>query len=151
MSRSSHRWEDEPREQTVPSRRLPTRRPPPRDGLRTRRNAELLVVHAWQLAPHSWRDLARPAQAVASLQPAAESRLRQWARDTLPGADPATLAVHGGPLDALLAAGADADLIVVGYSPHERLSRFLHGHIADDLTVLSTCPVAVIPVPAARA
>jgi nucleotide-binding universal stress UspA family protein len=71
--------------------------------------------------------------------------------DALPGANATTVAPHGGPLDALLAASSGADLIVVGYSPHERLSRFLHGHIADDLTILSTCPVAVIPVPAERA
>jgi nucleotide-binding universal stress UspA family protein len=114
-------------------------------------HAELVVVHAWQLEPHGWRDLARPVQAVALHQRAAENRLRQWVHDTLPGADPTTLAPHGGPLDVILAASAGADLIVVGYSPHERLSRVLHGHIADDLTVLSPCPVAVIPVPTARA
>jgi nucleotide-binding universal stress UspA family protein len=110
-------------------------------------HAELVVVHAWQLAPHGWRELSRPMQALAHHQPAAEIRLRQWVYDTLPGLDPVTQAAHGGPLDAILAASTTADLVVVGYSPHERLGRLLHGHIADDLAVLSTCPVAVIPVP----
>lgn len=108
--------------------------------------ADLVVVHAWQLQPHAWRELARPVHAVAQHQPAADHRLQEWVRDMLPGANPATLAVHGGPLDAILAVSAEADLIVIGYSPHERLAGVLHGHFADDLVVLSTCAVAVVPV-----
>lgn len=109
--------------------------------------AVLVVVHAWQVHPHGWRDLARPVQATARQLRPAEHRLRQWVRDILPGADPVTLALHGGPLDALLAASDDADLLVIGHPTHSPLSRAVHGHIADDLNVLSPCAVAVIPGP----
>lgn len=112
----------------------------------TLHHAELLVVHAWQLEPHGWREVSRPEKAVALHRPEAEERLRLWVRRTLPGANPTTLAAHGGPLDSILAASTTADLIVVGYSPHARLNRVLHGHIADDLVALSACAVAVIPV-----
>lgn len=115
------------------------------------RNADLVVVHAWQLEPSGWRELARPATAIGPHQRQAEDWLRRWVRDTLPGVDTATYAMHGGPLDAMLAASTASDLLVVGYSPHERLSRVLHGHLADDLVVYSGCPVAVIPASAARA
>ncbi len=69
----------------------------------------------------------------------------QWARTTLPDVDAIAVAFHGGPLDALLAAGSDADLLVVGHSTHVRPGRVLRGRLADDLIVLSPCPVAVIP------
>jgi len=108
--------------------------------------AELVVVRAWQLAAHHWRELGRPVRAIDRHRPAAENRLRRWVRATLPEADPTMLAPHGGPLDAILATSSEVDLVVVGYAPHERLGRVLHGHIADDLVNLSTCPVAVIPL-----
>lgn len=111
-------------------------------------HADLVVVQAWQLDPRCWRELARPARAVARRQPAAEIRLERWARRVLPAADLSVLARHGGPLDVLLAESAGSDLIVVGYSPHQGLDRVLHGHLADDLTVLAPCPVAVVPAPA---
>ena len=54
-------------------------------------------------------------------------------------------ATYGGPLDALLDFGSDADLIVLGRRAHSGVSRLLHDALGNDLTSLAPCPVAVIP------
>lgn len=110
-----------------------------------RHGAELVVAHGWQLEPHGWRELTRPTTAIAAQQRDAEVRLRRWMHDALPGIEAATRVARGGPLDVMLAASTPSDMLVVGYSPHERLSRMLHGRIADDLVVRSGCSVTVVP------
>ncbi len=109
------------------------------------RHAELLVCYAWQVHPGSVHDLLHPAQTLVAQRRSALERLRPWVRQVLGSQQIDVQVTHGGPLDGLLEAGADADLIVVGGSIHSGLSRLLHSTISHDLIGLTTCPIAVIP------
>lgn len=111
-----------------------------------RREMELRVVHAWQLHPHGARDLLQPAKALSVQHDQAADHLQDWVRSVL-GAQPAELvARHGGPLDELLAAADDADLLVIGRSTHTGRHRVLHGVLGQDLSRLVPCALAVIPL-----
>jgi nucleotide-binding universal stress UspA family protein len=111
-----------------------------------RRCARLVVVHAWQVHPASAADMLQPGRAIPTQRGAEQTRLRSWVRFVL-GADldVEVEATHGGPLDALLDLGGDADLIVLGRRAHSGVSRLLHDALGNDLTTLAPCPVAVVP------
>jgi nucleotide-binding universal stress UspA family protein len=109
------------------------------------RRAQLVVVHAWQAHPASARDVLQPARSLPAQQSAAMDRLHAWVRGTLGNVDAELHATHGGPVDALLALSADADLLVLGRSTHFGLGRALHGAVGEDLTALAPCPIAVVP------
>jgi nucleotide-binding universal stress UspA family protein len=110
-----------------------------------RRCATLVVVQVWQLHPASARDFLQPDRALPGQQTTTLSHLHDWVQSVL-GATSAELhATHGGPLDGLLHASADADLIVLGRSVHSGLGRILHGTVGDDVSGLAACPIAVIP------
>jgi nucleotide-binding universal stress UspA family protein len=115
----------------------------------SRRGAQLLVVHAWQVHPASAAEVLQPSRAIPAQRGAAQARLRSWVRAALRDedlhVDVQVEATHGGPLDALLDLGADADLIVLGRRPHSGVSRLLHDALGNDLTGLAPCPVAVVP------
>jgi nucleotide-binding universal stress UspA family protein len=113
-----------------------------------RRRADLVVVHAWQLHPSSARELVLPSRALPVHQQSADDELRTWV-DSMGGPTGVELrARHGGPLDQLLDAGADADLIVVGRHAHGPVGQFIHGALGDDLARLARCPVVLVPTPA---
>ncbi len=109
------------------------------------RHAELLVCYAWQIRPGSAGDVLRPARAVPVQQAAAHRRLSRWVVQVLGPRQVEVQLTHGGPLDGLLEASADADLVVVGSSVHAGRGRLLHSAVSDDLCGLAACPVAVIP------
>jgi nucleotide-binding universal stress UspA family protein len=54
------------------------------------------------------------------------------------------------PLDALVSASANASMVVVGSHRSTRTAGFLIGSIAQHLPALAACPVAVVPIDAAR-
>lgn len=107
--------------------------------------ADLHVVHAWQFHPSDVHGVLHSTAAQARAQSRADDKLGTWVSRIIPGVTASTAALHGGPLDRLLDASAGADLMVVGRTPHDGLGRVLHGHLADDLGLLITCPVAVVP------
>ena len=72
-------------------------------------------------------------------------RLQQWVRQILGPHQIDVQLIHGAPLDSLLEASTDAELIVVGGSVHSGVGRLLHAAVSDDLSDLAPCPVAVIP------
>jgi nucleotide-binding universal stress UspA family protein len=111
--------------------------------------ADLQVVHAWQFHPSGAHDLMNPTAARARVQSHADQELATWVDRIVPGVDVSTSAPLGGPLDRLLEAAADADLVVIGSAPHHGLHRVVHGHLADDLSLLLRCPIVVVPVPPA--
>lgn len=111
----------------------------------TARLADLVVVHAWQAHPASPREVLRPGLARIAQRGREEERLRRWVGDVV-GDDSVELRVaHGGPLDELLAATRDADLIALGRSVGGPLKQLVHGTIGTDLERPADCPVAVIP------
>ncbi len=109
------------------------------------RHAVLLVCYAWQVHPNSFHDVLHSARALPAQEAAASRCIHQWVRQVLGGQQIHIQLTHGGPLDGLLQASTDADLMVVGRSVHAGLSRLLHGAVSNDLSGLAPCPVAVIP------
>ena len=109
------------------------------------RDAELVVVYAWQLHPESARDALRPMRSMPRQQKLAEDQVRAWVREVLGHDEVEIHAPHGAPLDSLLARSGDADLIVLGRHAHAGIGRLLHGSLGDDLGGLAPCPVAAIP------
>lgn len=116
----------------------------------TRRDLRLVVVHVWQVQPSSARELLRPARAVPAQRQKADRDLRDWVTFVLGSAQAELRTVHGPPLDELLAASAQADLLVLGRSVHRGLGRLLNSSVGDDLTALAACPTAVVPSEVSR-
>lgn len=115
-----------------------------------RRDLRLVVVHVWQVHPSSARDLLRPSRAVPAQRSRADRHLRDWVTSVLGSAQAELRAVHGAPLDELLAVTAHSDLLVLGRSVHRGMGRLLQGSVGDDLTALAACPVAVVPTEPSR-
>lgn len=112
-----------------------------------RRHARLVVVHAWQLHLTAAMDLLRPSRAITAHRGAAHDQLHRWVSDILGDTDAEVHAVHGGPLDVILHATADADLVVLGRGTHTALSSMAHDTVGNDLISLTPCPMAFIHRP----
>jgi len=112
-----------------------------------RRDARLVVVHAWQVQVETASDLLRPAHTIPEQLDAAHDRLRAWVRDAVGDIDVDVHATHSGPLDALLRFSASADLTVIGHAVHPGWGRVLHGAVGSDLGGLAPCPVVFVPPP----
>jgi nucleotide-binding universal stress UspA family protein len=109
---------------------------------------DLVVIYVWQSALVR-PDLLHPAPSSLLERDAAVDRMRGWVHTSLGRDDVELHAVPGGPLDALLDASVDADLLVVGRSrPRSALGRLTHASLSSDLSGLVPCPVAVIPAAA---
>jgi nucleotide-binding universal stress UspA family protein len=52
--------------------------------------------------------------------------------------------VHDEPVDAILQAAADADLLVVGAREHGGLTTFFVGSVSDRLVHRAPCPVVIV-------
>jgi nucleotide-binding universal stress UspA family protein len=59
-------------------------------------------------------------------------------------------AVSGIPADALLAAAADADMLVVGGRGSGGFARLAMGSVSDQVARHARCPVVIVPHPEAR-
>jgi nucleotide-binding universal stress UspA family protein len=116
------------------------------------RNCAVEAVNAWQLQPRSARMALRttlhPDNAIAAFQPYVEDRIGSWIGGSQDPPEIGTRAEHGGPLDVLLAAAEDADMIVVGHRGHAGLARAWSCHVARDLARLAPCAVAIVPAAA---
>jgi nucleotide-binding universal stress UspA family protein len=109
-----------------------------------RRQARLVVIHAWQLRASSAQELLRPSRAVDAHRGEAHDQLHAWVADVLGDIDADMNAVHGGPLDVVLQAAADADLLVLGRGTHTVLGRLIYDTVGNDLSSLAPCPIAFI-------
>jgi nucleotide-binding universal stress UspA family protein len=122
-----------------------------RDALRwaageaRRREAQLVVVHAWQRQVETAKDLLRPARAIPAQHDAAHDRLRTWVRDVIGEIDADLHATYGGPLDALLRFSDAADLIVIGRAARSGWGSAMHDSVGNDLGGLAPCPIVFIP------
>ena len=56
---------------------------------------------------------------------------------------------EGRPADVLAAAGATADMLVLGSHGHSRVRHTVLGSVSEDCIRKAACPVVVIPVPVA--
>jgi nucleotide-binding universal stress UspA family protein len=114
------------------------------------RDASLVVVHAW---------VEPPAVAVGSVvsasgaQPAIfEELAERTARDAVASVDTGgvtqgveTRVVAGAPAHALLEAGKDADLVVVGSRGLGGFTGLLLGSVSAQVAHHATCPVLIVP------
>ena len=121
------------------------------------RGAALHIVHAWlvplvEALPEPWL-LATP---VGHVDSELENRLAAGARELLedavaeakaaePGVDVLGELTEMRPAAALLAAAADADLLVVGSRGHGGFKGLLLGSVGSQCVHHAPCPVVVVP------
>ncbi|MER5216459.1 universal stress protein [Streptomyces sp. NPDC002838] len=108
-----------------------------------RRGLALRVVHAWRFQPH---------EAIEAADPDVQAG---WAREVLasaagtvteryPGLEVSTDVVEGGSVDTLVAAAADAEMLVLGSRGHGRVVGFLLGSVGQQVIVEATRPVILV-------
>jgi nucleotide-binding universal stress UspA family protein len=113
-----------------------------------RRDATVEALHAWQ-APRAAGLYSGGVYTEDSVREAGEKALD----DAIAGADPGGSAkverrcVTGHPAAALVEAGTDADLLVVGSRGLGGFSRLLIGSVSSQVAHHAPCPVVVVPTP----
>ncbi|CCK32667.1 stress-inducible protein [Streptomyces davaonensis JCM 4913] len=108
-----------------------------------RRGLALRVVHAWRF---------QPLEAVEGADPDAQAKwageaVAQAARELAerhPGLDVTADAPEGGPVDALVAAAVDAEMLVLGSRGHAAVVGFLLGSVGQQVIVAAERPVVLV-------
>ncbi|MEU9270918.1 universal stress protein [Streptomyces sp. NPDC048251] len=108
-----------------------------------RRDLELRVVHAWRFQPNAAADVAdRDAQ-------------ERWVRDSVreavatvaerhPALSVTTDVQEGSPVETLVAAAADAELLVLGSRGHGAVVGFLLGSVGQQVIAEAARPVVLV-------
>ncbi|KPI28784.1 UspA domain-containing protein [Actinobacteria bacterium OV320] len=108
-----------------------------------RRDLELRVVHAWRFQPNAAADVAdRDAQ-------------ERWVRDSVreavatvaerhPALSVTTEVQEGSPVETLVAAAADAELLVLGSRGHGPVVGFLLGSVGQQVIAEAARPVVLV-------
>lgn len=121
------------------------------------RSATLVAVHAWSfvpvttpadsgLVPMAWTD---SMEVLDASRAAAERTAADQVREVLgEGNDVVLEVVEGGPADVLVAAAADADLLVVGNQGRGNLASALLGSTSAEVADAAPCPVVIVRKPA---
>ncbi len=113
-----------------------------------RRNAELVVIHAWHIPPATTSPWAPTiAVAIEDYEKSASARLARALTRLEAGPDLTVVPslIQGVADDELVKAGAHADLIVVGSRGHSALAAAVLGSTSRSCVHRSPCAVAVIP------
>ncbi|GAB2727310.1 universal stress protein [Streptomyces bullii] len=111
-----------------------------------RRGVALRVVHAWRFQPHEALDAVNAGDADAQAR---------WARDAVaeaargaaerhPGLDVTTDVLGGDTVESLVAAAADAEMLVLGTRGHGRVMGFLLGSVGQQVLVEAARPVVLV-------
>ncbi len=113
-----------------------------------RHQAHVTLVHAYQLEV-AWIDRADIARWAAMERRAAEGALRHLVEElSVPaGVELDAQVVEGNPVDVLIEASADADLLVVGSRGRGGFSGLLIGSVSQRCAERAGCPVVVVPTP----
>jgi nucleotide-binding universal stress UspA family protein len=121
------------------------------------RSATLEVVHAWTfvpvatpadsgLVPMAWTD---NVELLDVTRQAADEAAAAQVADVLGPDHGATISVvEGGPAETLIAAAAEADLVVVGNRGRGNLAAALLGSTSAKVADEAPCPVVVVRAPA---
>ncbi|MFF4360175.1 universal stress protein [Streptomyces sp. NPDC001604] len=108
-----------------------------------RRGLALRVVRAWRFQPHEAIDAADPDTQAGWVQDALAEAVRSvTARH--PGLDVATDVVAGETVDTLLAAAAQAEMLVLGSRGHGPVVGFLLGSVGQQVIAGATRPVVLV-------
>lgn len=120
------------------------------------RSATLVAVHAWSfvpvttpadsgLVPMAWTD---SMEVLDASRAAAERTAAEQVREVLgEDSDVVVDVVEGGPADVLVAAAADADLLVVGNQGRGNLASALLGSTSAEVADAAPCPVVIVRKP----
>ena len=120
------------------------------------RSATLVAVHAWSfvpvttpadsgLVPMAWTD---SMEVLDASRAAAERTAAEQVREVLGEDNDVVLdVVEGGPADVLVAAAADADLLVVGNQGRGNLASALLGSTSAEVADAAPCPVVIVRKP----
>ena len=118
-----------------------------------RRDATLVLVHAWELPPVvAYPFAAGPMFETAAIEDAAQRVMRAAVSDVRAiDADVMveSAVVHGAPATVLLQAAEKADLVVVGSRGRGGFTGLLLGSVSQQVVHHSPCPVVVVPSPPA--
>jgi nucleotide-binding universal stress UspA family protein len=113
------------------------------------RHGDGATVHALTVYRAEQLDLDSPWHRERRQRTASELQAEQVARalNDNPGVSLTTRVAEGDPVEALLHAARDADVLVLGSHGHGRLYHAVLGSVADGCVRRATCPVLIIPVP----
>jgi nucleotide-binding universal stress UspA family protein len=111
-----------------------------------RHQARITLVHAFLLEV-AWIDRADMARWSDLQRRAAETALAQIVDDVSPpaGVEVDARVVEGNPVNVLIDASQDADLLVVGSRGRGGLAGVLLGSVSQRCVERAHCPVVVIP------
>jgi nucleotide-binding universal stress UspA family protein len=111
-----------------------------------RHQARITLVHAFVLEV-AWIDRADMARWSDLQRRAAETALAQIVDDVSPpaGVEVDARVVEGNPVNVLIDASQDADLLVVGSRGRGGLAGVLLGSVSQRCVERAHCPVVVIP------
>ncbi|MER6955444.1 universal stress protein [Streptomyces sp. NPDC000618] len=108
-----------------------------------RRDLELRVVHAWRFQPNAAPEVAdRDAQERWVREAAEQSGATVAERH--PGLTVTTEVREGGPVETLVAAAADAELLVLGSRGHAAVVGFLLGSVGQQVIAEAARPVVLV-------
>ncbi|MGW2050729.1 universal stress protein [Streptomyces sp. NPDC001858] len=108
-----------------------------------RRDLELRVVHAWRFQPNAAAEVAdRDAQERWVREAAEQSVATITGRH--PGLTVTTEVREGGPVETLVAAAADAELLVLGSRGHAAVVGFLLGSVGQQVIAEAARPVVLV-------
>ncbi|WP_406099206.1 universal stress protein [Streptomyces canus] len=108
-----------------------------------RRDVTLRVVHAWRFQPYEGIDAGdRDTQEGWAREAVGEAVRTVTGRHT--GLDVSTEVVEGGSVDVLVAAAADAELLVLGSRGHGPVVGFLLGSVGQQVIAEAARPVVLV-------
>lgn len=116
------------------------------------RGARLVAVHTWEMPPLSMS--AGPFDPPTALDPDLMQRVEAAAREVLDreldavdvsGVEVDKRVEPRNPADALLDAGREADLLVVGTRGHGGFTGLLLGSVSQQVSHHAPCPVVIVP------
>ena len=107
------------------------------------RGAVLHIVHTYDY-PYLERLDHLAQEALAAEATATVEAGRQIATGEAPGVDIEVAVKVGQPADELIAAAAEADLLVLGRRGHKPLHRLLLGSVANKCLHQVACPVVIV-------
>lgn len=108
---------------------------------------DLVLVHAWQLAPLVWPALEVDVEGHATAHgPAARlDAVADPLRERYPELGVVRILEHGAPIQALIHDARDASLLVVGRHGLSVVGRLMLGSTGRGVLERPACPVAVVP------
>ncbi|MEU3617128.1 universal stress protein [Streptomyces sp. NPDC006872] len=108
-----------------------------------RRDLELRVVHAWRFQPNAAAEVADRDVQERWVREAAEQSVATVA-ERHPGLTVTTEVREGGPVETLVAAAADAELLVLGSRGHAAVVGFLLGSVGQQVIAEAARPVVLV-------